>query len=277
MRNVCEPHTSNLAFGRCNHTGVCSICFARMRGVLRDSACPICKADLDVVLCSASVTDFRAIEIWGQDAGPEYSFDEKTKMFFPKKYYREQVSSNIDEANHLFLHLLVCSFHSLMSQITSLWTPRCSLCGQTRRDPESLRKHIMNEHNMMMCLLCIENLHCFPSEFKVYKSVDYERHVRFGDDQGSEGHPSCEFCKKRYFDKTALFIHLHKDHFTCHICEKDGIYYKYYDNYSCLENHFRREHCLCEEPSCLEKKFVVFTNEIDLASHKRQWHPHLQV
>lgn len=154
---------------------------------------------------------------------------------------------------------------------------KCTVCSQIKRDSETLRKHVMSDHNMIMCMLCIDHLKCFPAEFQIYESKDYESHVRFGDKFGSQGHPNCEFCKKRYFDKTELFMHLHVDHFTCHICEKNGIYYKYYENYNCLENHFRREHCLCEEPSCLERKYIVFSNEIDMANHRRQWHPQLQV
>jgi hypothetical protein len=128
-----------------------------------------------------------------------------------------------------------------------------------------------------MCLLCINNLKCFPSEFKIYAKDEYEKHVRFGDKCGSQGHPNCEFCRTRYFDKHGLFMHLHKDHFTCHICEKMGIMFRYYEDYTSLENHFRREHCLCEDSLCLDRKFVVFASEVELAQHQRQWHPDLKV
>lgn len=129
----------------------------------------------------------------------------------------------------------------------------------------------------MMCQLCIDHLHNFPCEFKIYSSAEYEGHLRSGDRFGSQGHPNCEFCRKRYFDKNALFMHLHVDHFTCHICEKEGVKFKYYQTYRSLEDHFRAEHLLCEEPSCLAKKFVVFSNQVELASHRMRWHPNLQV
>ena len=48
-----------------------------------------------------------------------------------------------------------------------------------------------------------------------------------------------------------------------------GILYKYYKDYSKLEIHFKNEHYLCDDPLCLEKKFVVFPNSIDLAAHNR--------
>ncbi|CAM9260214.1 unnamed protein product, partial [Ectocarpus fasciculatus] len=77
------------AFGECNHRGVCSVCFVRMRSLLRDYSCPICKRDLDKVVCSSTVQDYQELSIWGTDAGAMFIFDEKSKMFFPRKYHRE--------------------------------------------------------------------------------------------------------------------------------------------------------------------------------------------
>ncbi|CAN0374430.1 unnamed protein product, partial [Ectocarpus sp. 13 AM-2016] len=95
-----------------------------------------------------------------------------------------------------------------------------------------------------------------------------------GDPQlGQTGHPRCEFCKTRFYDAAQLHDHLVKDHYSCHICEKQGILHKYYRDYTDLERHFRLEHFLCEEEECLQKKFVVFDSEIDLAGHTLQMHP----
>jgi hypothetical protein len=33
------------------------------------------------------------------------------------------------------------------------------------------------------------------------------------------------------------------------------------------EGHFERDHYLCPEPVCLERKFVVFNSEFDLKAH----------
>lgn len=55
-----------------------------------------------------------------------------------------------------------------------------------------------------------------------------------------------------------------KEHFTCHICDKNGIKYHYYKDYRALERHFRKQHFICEERSCLEQKFVVFATALDL-------------
>lgn len=69
-----------------------------------------------------------------------------------------------------------------------------------------------------------------------------------GDPQlGQSGHPRCEFCKTRFYDAAQLHDHLVKDHYSCHICERQGILHKYYRDYTDLERHFRSEHFLCEE------------------------------
>jgi hypothetical protein len=72
-----------------------------------------------------------------------------------------------------------------------------------------------------------------------------------------------------------LFIHLSREHYTCHICEQMGHKFKYFHSYQHLETHFRKDHIICEDPACLERRFVVFGNEFDFAAHTRQYHPHL--
>ena len=44
-------------------------------------------------------------------------------------------------------------------------------------------------------------------------------------------------------------------------------------NYDALEEHFRKDHYLCADKECLEKKFVVFGSEMDLKAHQLEAHP----
>ena len=106
----------------------------------------------------------------------------------------------------------------------------------------------------------------------MYTQQQYDHHLKQGDGDGSEGHPNCEFCRRRFYDKTALFTHLSKEHYSCHLCEKAGIKFKYFANYDSLEVHFRRSHHLCSDELCLSKKFVVFSTSIELGAHQRQYH-----
>jgi len=242
--------------GTCNHHGICSICFLRMRSLLQDYTCPICKCELEYVIgvgpkqIDQGRDCYEHFTIWGEDAGPDHVFDHKSKMFVPKDHHKKTIEK-----------LRVC---------------KCQDCGQWKRDMGSLRKHI-REHNKQLCALCIEHKKVFPSEHIMYTEAEYDKHLKCGDGDGSEGHPKCLFCNKRYYDKNLLFAHLEKDHYSCHICVKNGSQFKYYKNYDCLENHFRQMHYICEEKSCLEKRFVVFGNNIDYVSHLHSWHPTLQV
>jgi hypothetical protein len=65
----------------------------------------------------------------------------------------------------------------------------------------------------------------------------------------------------------ALYEHC-KKHETCFLCSRAGIRHEYHENYSELEKHFRKDHHVCEDRECLEKKFVVFGSEIDLRGHQ---------
>lgn len=66
------------------------------------------------------------------------------------------------------------------------------------------------------------------------------------------------------FGQDDIYQHLMKEHFTCHICERNDIKWNYFKDYRALERHFQRQHFLCEDRSCLEKKFVVFGSALDL-------------
>jgi hypothetical protein len=237
----------------CAHSEpICSVCFLRIRSLQRKFHCPTCKRELENIICSSEPgRQYNDFTIWGENVGEDYIYEQRSQMFFPKEYYREKVES--------------------------LWQLKCRVCFQTRRDFKGLRGHLSADHNLQLCMLCIEHKQVFPAEQKVYTKSDYDRHVRSGDQDGSIGHPNCEFCRTRFYDSTALFIHLNKEHENCFLCDQQGIKFKFFHTYQHLESHFRNEHYLCEEKSCLERRFVAFSNEIDLRSHLLSFHPQLSV
>jgi hypothetical protein len=255
----------------CSHQEViCSICFLRIRAIQRNFHCPTCKREIDYVICPQN-KDPRKFSDFHVTTTPHptntttttvnnkvtinddrFIYDNKGQMFFLKEYFYEKIKK--------------------------LWIFSCSVCPNvTKNDFRSLRKHMMDEHNLYLCNLCNEFKQVFPSEHKVYTQSAYDSHLRFGDKDGSIGHPICEFCHKRYYDSSALFIHLTQDHFNCHLCRTQGIKFRYYSRYLDLEGHFRESHFLCEDPICLEKRYIVFSNDIDLFSHKRAYHPTLAI
>jgi len=247
---ACTTKSGRLrSVGACNHcNNICSICMLRIRTLQHSKKCPACTADLPIIICTdrldASLEDYN---IWGDNIGPDFSFDSRSSIFYPNEYYKKV--------------------------ILPLWLWKCNVCNVTKRDAKGLRTHVMSEHNLHICNLCVDHKLVFPHETKIYNQAHYETHLKKGDNDGSLGHPMCEFCRLRFFDKTLLFQHLSKEHYTCHICEKDGIQFKYYQDYVKLEYHFRSSHFICEEKSCLDKKFIAFSSQIELHSHTMKWHP----
>lgn len=69
-----------------------------------------------------------------------------------------------------------------------------------------------------------------------------------------------------------LYEHLTKQHYSCDLCERQGVQHKYYKNYDDLEHHFRKKHYLCDDPECLAKKFVVFATTDEYRLHMAAIH-----
>ena len=90
------------------------------------------------------------------------------------------------------------------------------------------------------------------------------------------GHPLCEYCDQRFFDRDELYKHYRKEHFFCHLCDHDG-HEEYYSDYSQLRQHFLKTHYLCELDDCSKNaaqthEYVVFRSELDFQAHKKQKH-----
>lgn len=128
---------------------------------------------------------------------------------------------------------------------------------------------------MVACDLCVENRKVFAQEFELFSQKDLRVHERDGDTDGGpfKGHPLCEFCNQRMYDDNALWSHLRKSHYTCHLCERHrGVTNEFLNTYDDLEAHFRSLHFLCEDDGCLAQKFVVFNSEVELQAHCGQVH-----
>ncbi|CAM9875288.1 unnamed protein product, partial [Hapterophycus canaliculatus] len=57
---------------------------------MKEDTCVLCKTAMDrVMVCAAeNIRPFEEFEVWGDNAGPEYDWDDKSRMFLPKVYNR---------------------------------------------------------------------------------------------------------------------------------------------------------------------------------------------
>lgn len=131
-----------------------------------------------------------------------------------------------------------------------------------------------------MCDLCTRNKRVFTHEHELFGDRELEKHMRHGDDKpgtadqtGFKGHPLCGFCGERFYDDDKLYEHCRMKHERCFLCDRrDSRHPHYYLNYDALEDHFKKDHFLCSDRECMEKKFVVFDTELDLQAHQLSEH-----
>lgn len=236
---LCYQNIKIYAIGPCDHI-ICHVCSTRMRVVCKQMYCPVCRADL-----------------------PQVVFMEKQHLYsgiithrFPR-----------DRETHIFFqnNRIRLEYYKLLSH-------GCQLCPDRAPDKtfKALQDHMRKEHELFYCDLCVEHLQIFTSERKSYPRRELAMHRRKGDadDKSYRGHPLCEFCDKRYFDKDELLRHLRRDHYFCHFCESTGISNQFYSDYDNLREHFRAEHFLCEEGDCRYQEFShAFSSDIDFKAH----------
>lgn len=112
--------------------------------------------------------------------------------------------------------------------------------------------------------------------------AELRKHEKYGDDvpgaidqSGFRGHPECGFCRQRFYGDDELYTHCRDRHERCHICDRRSGHrqQQYYVDYNALEEHFQKDHFLCLDQECLDKKFVVFEAQMDLKAHQLECHP----
>lgn len=122
----------------------------------------------------------------------------------------------------------------------------------------------------------------FTHEHTLFTTAELRKHEKHGDDKpgtvnqsGFKGHPECGFCKQRFYGDDELYAHCRDRHERCHICDRrnSNRQQQYYIDYNALEHHFQKDHFLCLDQECLEKKFTVFESEMDLKAHQLETHP----
>ncbi|KAG7629409.1 putative transcription factor interactor and regulator C2H2 family [Arabidopsis thaliana] len=271
---VCADNLEWVAYGSCGHREVCSTCVVRLRFVLDDPRCCICKTESPIVFVTKALGDYtRTINDFS--TFPSAPREGRVGAF----WYHEDTQAFFDDLDQYRMIKAMCRLS-------------CGVCDKTEDKPreggprhhrqriksvEQLKGHLYHKHKLHMCGLCLEGRKIFICEQKLYTRAQLNQHIQTGDSEvdGSEserggfaGHPMCEFCRNPFYGDNELYTHMSTEHYTCHLCQRSQPgQYEYYKNYDDLEIHFRRDHFLCEDDSCLAKKFTVFQNESELKRH----------
>uniref|UniRef100_A0A0E0C006 RING-type domain-containing protein n=1 Tax=Oryza meridionalis TaxID=40149 RepID=A0A0E0C006_9ORYZ len=234
---VCAEPLEWVAYGACAHREVCSTCVARLRFVLRDLRCCLCITPCPAVFVTKAmgdrtkvIPDFSALRgAGGEGKAGEYWHHEATQTWF-------------DDADQYRMISAMCRLS-------------CSVCDSSKKEEEErtgkaakakrkskirsvdqLKGHLLDRHGLYMCDLCLEGRKVFICEQKLYTMSQLNQHIKSGDSEvdGSE---------------------VERRGFGGHPMQHSG-QYDYFRNYDDLEMHFQRDHFLCEDKGCLEKKFV---------------------
>ncbi|KAM4054309.1 zinc finger, c3HC4 type (RING finger) domain-containing protein [Hirsutella rhossiliensis] len=234
---ICANPVAHHSIAPCNHT-TCHICGLRMRALYKTKDCAHCRTPAPFVVFTDDAEkrfeDYSANDITTADIN------------IGIKYTNEDIVGDT---------VLLLRYNCP--------DPSCDFAGLGWPD---LHRHVKSAHSKRMCDLCTRNKKVFTHEHELFSDRDLEKHMRHGDDKpgaadqtGFKGHPLCEFCGERFYDDDKLY-------------ERDSRTPHYYRDYNALEQHFKRDHYLCYNSECLEKKFVVFESEMDLQAHQLSEH-----
>ncbi|CAL9737754.1 E3 ubiquitin-protein ligase Hel2p [Monosporozyma servazzii] len=240
---ICTEKLHYVALTPCNHK-TCHRCSFRQLALFQKKACLICRTETERM-------------IFSDDIHSKYNdFDSKTSFIKNEKYGIDFTSKEVADTT-----LLLSRYN-------------CSLCesdDDKHVDHKSYGKYKehLTSHNRTICMICATHNYLFPSELKIYTPNQLKIHLSRGDSEGFKGHPMCAFCSgQRFYSDDELYLHMREKHEKCHICDKlDPKSPQYFKNYNQLFSHFQNSHYICTVPSCLDAKFVVFGDELELQAH----------
>lgn len=248
---ICANPIQHRAIAPCNHV-TCHICALRMRALYKNKDCPHCRTSSPFVIFT----------------------DDESKRF---EAYTDQDISSVDENIGIRY-----TNEDIVGDTVLLLRYNCPdlSCDFAGLGWPDLHRHVRSLHHKKMCDLCTRNKKVFTHEHELFTDKALHKHMAHGDDKpgdvaqtGFRGHPLCGFCGERFYDDDKLYEHCRNKHERCFICDRrDSRTPHYYLDYNALEEHFKKDHFLCSDRECMEKKFVVFESELDLKAHQLSEH-----
>ncbi|KAJ5167668.1 uncharacterized protein N7482_003262 [Penicillium canariense] len=250
---ICASTVEHTSVSPCNHR-TCHICALRLRALYKNKGCAHCRTE-------------SAFVVFTDD--PARRFEEFETKDFARTDENLGIRYEKDEIFEDTVLLLRYNCPDEDCDVACLGWP-------------DLHRHVKSKHGKVMCDLCTRNKKVFTHEHTLFTMAELRKHEKHGDDKpgaidqsGFKGHPECGFCRQRFYGDDELYTHCRDKHERCHICDRRASHrqQQYYVDYNALEGHFQKDHFLCLDKECLEKKFVVFESQMDLKAHQIEAHP----
>ncbi|KAK6460745.1 hypothetical protein DFJ63DRAFT_239632 [Scheffersomyces coipomensis] len=241
---ICANKIIYAAVTPCHHT-TCHKCTFRQRSQYEKTQCLICRSENEWIIITEEI--YKTYDDFNINSLSEVN--EKYNIKFTQSYVKDDTEG--------------------------LLKFNCSLCDEADcKTFKDLMDHVKEAHNKFYCLICSKYKKAFIQELPLYTYKQLQRHQSEGDETGFKGHPECKHCfGKRFYSEDELNIHIRDKHERCYICDQyNPKTADYYRNYDTLYQHFKRDHYVCSVPSCIEKRFVVFREDLDLTAHMLKEH-----
>ncbi|KAG8477582.1 hypothetical protein CXB51_030664 [Gossypium anomalum] len=240
---VCADNLEWVAYGACGHRDVCSTCVARLRFICNDRRCCICKTESNDIFVTKALGDYTRM-INDFSVLPTEVREGRVGSY----WYHEDTQAFFDDVDNYRMIKAMCRLScSVCDKIEEQSNAGIKRRGKFR-NIEQLKGHLFHQHRLVMCSLCLEGRKVFICEQRLYTRAQLNQHINTGDSEvdgtesergGFMGHP------------IVILTHVHR-----------ALYMSYLPKI-----HFRRDHYLCEDETCLAKKFIVFQSEAELKRH----------
>ncbi|AMD19866.1 HCL285Cp [Eremothecium sinecaudum] len=246
---ICAEPLKFAALSQCNHT-TCNVCAFRQRALYEKKACLVCRTENEYLIFTGNLE-------------AKYSdFGDKDIVSTDEKHGVKFTSASAQEATEKLL-----KYHC----------PYGDLGTTELKNFKSYSAHLKDVHKRTICTICEEHKKVFPYELQIMSPNQLKAHNISGDKRGFKGHPLCGFCSgQRFYSDDELYIHMRERHEKCHICDQiNPSQPQYFRNYDDLFEHFKHAHYVCTVRTCLDSKFVVFREDLDLQAHILKEHANL--
>ncbi|ORX38336.1 hypothetical protein BD324DRAFT_578052 [Kockovaella imperatae] len=290
---ICAEPITFWSSGICGHR-TCHVCAIRLRSFYKKYECTYCKTVTPSLLFSRTSTAPFPAEHHVQPspaARIQAAMDGADKLPKGQQWFKGLTlpgTLDVEAFEHHDVKLgVVFEDEDMMEATLLLLRFNCPApdCAHMATDWQALEKHTLATHGTVICRLCRSQLHRFAHEQVLYPPhlLPYHDPSRLKRGQAlpklrnkkevemvkswEAPHPLCEFCHEAFFGTDELFKHMRDRHEECFVCKEQGQRDVYFQNYNKLEQHFKHDHFPCNEPQCVEQKFVVFGSEMDLRAH----------